>query len=130
MEDISFDHHVLLAENFELLADWYKHVFGFEVLVHEHTPRNYMELGIKNSCKLKIIPFLEYPEYPTSPTTNALLYQFEVHNLAELVSTIQQNQGTVIKGPTKMASMYYAIAKDIEDNEIWLIQRKEPMAQD
>jgi predicted enzyme related to lactoylglutathione lyase len=114
---------VVLAEDYELIRDWYCRIFDLEILLELDKDYHYSDLGQGEHIILGIARADEMDKVVGKKHSSYVLPQLMVAELDSVISKVQETGCKIIVGPLKDELYYYATIRDPEGNEIWLIEK-------
>jgi predicted enzyme related to lactoylglutathione lyase len=114
---------VILAEDFDVLVAWYRDVLGFEVAQLFEDGMHYANLNTASGIRIGIGLAAEVQVEPRDRGANTVVLQFEVDDVAALLSHVGSHGGMVQHGPTfnQEEGFWFGAFADPEGNPIWVV---------
>jgi uncharacterized glyoxalase superfamily protein PhnB len=119
---------VILANEFSELLAWYRDALGFTVVNLIEEGFHYCNLETPSGIKLGIADAAEMGVVPNSPRNNAVVLQFEVDDVQELFSRLEQSGASITNGPLFNAKdeFWFGAFADPEGNPCWVVDKNCP----
>jgi predicted enzyme related to lactoylglutathione lyase len=117
---------VLLASDFEKLLSWYKQTFELQIGHSVSGEYHYAELNKDSNFVIAIADAKEMGANPDAVKNNTAIPQLAVSDVSAGLESAANNGGKVLFGPSydEKGKFYYGGFKDIEDNQIWIVEDK------
>jgi predicted enzyme related to lactoylglutathione lyase len=114
---------VILADDFDTLVAWYRDVLGFRVSKLFEDGPHYANLETVSGIRIGIGVAGEMQVEPGDRATNTVLMQFEVDDVASLLSHVAACGGRVEHGPTfsEADGFWFGAFADPEGNPCWVV---------
>lgn len=124
--DIKFLNAVILASDYDKLIAWYKITFDLDTGTAVNEGYHYTELTRSGKLVIAIADTKEMGVTPTEPRNNSLIVQLSLSDIDEAFEKIENNGGKILFGPLydENWNFYYGGFRDIEGNQIWVIEDK------
>ena len=117
---------MILAENYEELAEWYEKTFDLSIKTRVEEGDEYMELGTLSEVLFGFARAKEMGVKSSTPRNNTIIIQLAVSDINRLFDKVRKAGGRVLFGPSlsKEEGYLYGGFADIEGNHIWVIERR------
>ena len=117
---------MILAENYEELAEWYEKTFDLAIKTRVEEGEEHMELGTPSKILFGFARAKEMGVKPSTPRNNAVIIQLSVNDINELFDKVEKTGGKILFGPSisEEEGYLYGGLADIEGNQIWVIERR------
>lgn len=119
---------VILATDFSALVAWYRDVLGFKVIKLFEESYHYCNLETPSGIKIGIADAQEMKVVPIDRSSNTVILQFEVDDVKELFTHLEQTGASVTFGPSydKKDEFWYGGFSDPEGNPCWVVDKNCP----
>ncbi|MCW3984822.1 MAG: hypothetical protein NWE91_00175 [Candidatus Bathyarchaeota archaeon] len=117
---------MILAENYEELAEWYEKTFDLAIKTRVEEGEEYMELGAPSKILFGFARAKEMGVKPSTPRNNTVIIQLSVNDINELFDKVKKAGGKILFGPSidEEEGYLYGGLADIEGNQIWVIEKR------
>lgn len=117
---------MILAENYEELAEWYEKTFDLAIKTRVEEGEEYMELGTPSKILFGFARAKEMGVKPSTPRNNTVIIQLSVNDINELFDKVKKAGGKILFGPSidEEEGYLYGGLADIEGNQIWVIEKR------
>jgi predicted enzyme related to lactoylglutathione lyase len=114
---------VILADDFDTLVAWYRDVLGFRVSKLFEDGLHYANLETASGIRIGIGVAGEMQVEPGDRATNTVLLQFEVDDVAALLTHVAASGGLVQHGPAfnEADGFWFGAFSDPEGNPCWVV---------
>lgn len=115
---------VLLASDYEKLISWYMQTFELQIGHSVSDEYHYTELTKDSKFVIAIADAKEMGVNPDIVKNNTAIPQLAVSDVSALLKSAENNSGKILFGPAydEIGKFYYGGFKDIEGNQIWIIE--------
>ena len=126
--DVRARETVILASDVSALVNWYRDALGFAVTSLFEDDYHYCTLETPSGIKIGIASAAEMEVEPTDRSLNTVVLQFEVDDLKEFFTHLEEAGGTITFGPSfdKNGEFWFGGFSDPEGNPIWIVDKNCP----
>ena len=119
---------VRLAADFDGLVAWYRDVLGFTVAALMEEGFHYCNLETPSGIRLGIADAAEMGVSPIDPRNNTVVLQFEVDDVQEFFTHLEQLGASITNGPLFNAKdeFWFGGFADPEGNPCWVVDKNCP----
>jgi len=119
---------VILAHDFPALVAWYRDALGFTVVSLMDEGFHYCNLETPSGIRVGIADASEMGVTPSVPRNNTVVLQFEVDDVQEFFTHIEQSGGSITNAPrfNSQDEFWFGGFADPEGNPCWVVDRNCP----